>query len=923
MPATVQYSDHAPGLPHAKDTVRKMAALAREGGHTFEIRNWATRVTHKVPSKQPLAELAALYVWVRENIRYRNDPYGLEWVQSPKRTLIELAGDCDDMAVLLGAGAIALGRPIRFEIAGPSPARFQHVYVQALVPDGRWVTLDPVLEPPATGKPRTDLGKFGHRVQGFRKRFDAEGSEMLSGPTSPRDRVLWQTVPYFPQVPPTSGYANPADAGRSPAPTRASTAYRSARVPGPTIPGPPSRSGVQPYSGLGHYTAIDNPCPGQVALGDNGELVVWDEQLGIWGFLKKVGKAVGSVVKVVTKIPGIDIAASLIPGGGTVLKYARTAGKMLRGGKKKRAVSRIKKRDVDAIKRRTRGGKGKGLRIASEVARELERRKKKRVVRGRGKKKRSKVVRRKRRRVTAKARRRPTRRPTRVIRKARPRVAAPPRKKRPSRKALRRRRRRRRLAAQKKPHPALRSKYPPDARQLWDPSVKRFRIFIPVAGGLGQLPIPLPVPFPPVAVVGPPLPFGQLPIPLPVPFPPVAITGPPLPFGQIPVPVPVPLPFLLGQSPLSISLNLLGAHPSGRHRHSVQLPTGEVVYTSFDGWLTSGHAVLGAAEPARLRAAAQAAVDAVAAHIRSRGDKRPPGRSVPAVLALQLLDPDVAAGGRPGGLDPDGLWGKNSRAAAGYYLNRAPSTLPPILPVFARGALTWTPAPAPVVVAPTPARAPVPPTPIRPPVTTPTRIRTRAPAVVVSKPPAPTRVITRPPVDVTTRAPAVVIQPAPRELETLTRYKAPPPAPVPTTFRVAPGVVTMPRATPARARRVDVTPLPDVPLRLPVTTGPVPPVPVAPPVNTTAAPPGQYPPGAVYRDASGTPRVSGYSEVAQETDNPGMDPVGMNPPPGVTLVTESPYGPGAVVQVDRRPTDNNWWLLLAFGFFAMRKKKAA
>ena len=346
-----------------------MATLAREGGHTFEIRNWATRVTHRVPSKQPLQELAALYVWVRENIRYRNDPHGLEWVQSPKRTLIELAGDCDDMAVLLGAGAIALGRPIRFEIVGPAPGAYRHTYVQAQLPDGRWVTLDPVLEPPATGEPRTDLGKFGYRAQGHHKRFNADGAEMtLSGPTSPQDRLLWQTVPYFPQVPPVSGSANPADAGRSRPPN---TAYRSARAPGPTIAGPPTSSGVQPYRGnLGHYSTVERPYPGRVALGDRGEFVVWDEQLGGWGFLKKVGSIAKGVVNTVTKIPGIDIAASFIPGAGTVLATARTAAKFIPTGRTKRTVSRVRKSEVDAIKRQVfaRGrGRGRGAAIARMV----------------------------------------------------------------------------------------------------------------------------------------------------------------------------------------------------------------------------------------------------------------------------------------------------------------------------------------------------------------------------------------------------------------------------------------------------------------------------------------------------------------------------------------------------------------------------
>ena len=893
-----------------------MATLAREGGHTFEVRNWATRVTHKVPSKQPLQELAALYVWVRENIRYRNDPHGLEWVQSPKRTLIELAGDCDDMAVLLGAGAIALGRPIRFEIVGPAPGRYQHTYVQAQLPDGRWVTLDPVLEPPASGKPRTDLGKFGYRAQGHHKRFNVNGAEMtLSGPTSPKDRLLWQTVPYFPQVPPVSGSANPADAGRSGPPN---TAYRSRQVPGPTIQGNAGSSGVQPYAGnLGHYSTVDRPYPGRVALGDNGEMVVWDEQLQGWGFLKKIGRAVKGVVKTVTKIPGIDIAASIIPGGSAALSVARTAARMIPGGKKKRTVSRVRKRDVDRIKRQTfaRGrGRGRGVSIAAQVARELERRKKKQVVRGRGRKRRSKVVRRKRRRVTTRAKRRPTRRP-RVVRR-KPRVVAR-KPKGPSKRQLRRRKRRRAVAAQKKPHPELRSKFPPDARQLWDPNLKQFRIFIQVAGGRGACPPGWTAVYPgaPGAI-----PAGQ------------AWQQYRSGVGQLPVPLPpfsIPIP-MLGQSPLSVSLNLLGEWKKGVHRHTVTLPDGQTLHTSFDGWYQN-HPVLGAETDVirdKLRKiGAKAAVDAVAAHIRSRGDKRPPGRSVAGVLAFQKTDPDAAHGGRPGGLDPDGLWGNNSRTAAAYYLGVSVASLPPVSPAFARGALSWRPAPTIIASQPQPTpTAPV----VRLPTPTPTRapapvLRTQAPAVVIAKPPAPTRVITKPP----------VIVEAPRKLETLRRDLPPVVVTTPTSPIFSEGqaprdryprIVTMPKATPAPTRTIPADVVVDsfsVPAQLPVTTGPVAPIPVAPPINTTAAPAGQYPPGAVYRDGSGTPRVSGYAEVAREQDNPGMDPVGMNPPAGQVPATQAPsvYGPGSVVQVDSGAARDDNWMLWALGLWALTRKK--
>lgn len=113
--------------------------------------------------------------------------------------------------------------------------------------------------------------------------------------------------------------------------------------------------------------------------------------------------------------------------------------------------------------------------------------------------------------------------------------------------------------------------------------------------------------------------------------------------------------------------------------------------------------------------------------------------------------------------------------------------------------------------------------------------------------------------------------------------------------------------------------------------GPVPPVPVAPPVNVTAAPPGQYPPGAVYRDGAGTPRVSGYAEVDRQADNPGMDPVGMNPPPSPTPAVDAQapyYDDGGTTDVYVEPgggrmSDNTWIWVIGALLLSQRKKSAA
>jgi hypothetical protein len=127
------------------------------------------------------------------------------------------------------------------------------------------------------------------------------GLRGLGGEVSPQERELWSFSAYYPSDP------NMRD-GAGIAPT-ANAVYRSAGGPGAAIvlSAPPGTL----QGGLGH---IDG--------------------LGM-GFLKKIGKAIGGAVKgvakVVTKIPGVGLAAGLIPGGAMALSAVKGIAKI--GGK--------------------------------------------------------------------------------------------------------------------------------------------------------------------------------------------------------------------------------------------------------------------------------------------------------------------------------------------------------------------------------------------------------------------------------------------------------------------------------------------------------------------------------------------------------------------------------------------------------------
>lgn len=107
----------------------------------------AVDIVRSVPAYDEFGELNALYEWVKSNIRFTKDPLTKEKLYPPQELLKIRAGDCDDISMLLGAFALALGYPARLITisANPdAPQEFSHVYMQAEAPvgSGQWVSMD-------------------------------------------------------------------------------------------------------------------------------------------------------------------------------------------------------------------------------------------------------------------------------------------------------------------------------------------------------------------------------------------------------------------------------------------------------------------------------------------------------------------------------------------------------------------------------------------------------------------------------------------------------------------------------------------------------------------------------------------------------------------------------------------------------------
>jgi hypothetical protein len=205
-------------------TVRKMAELARRAGQRYPIRHLATQITATVPSNDRKGELLAIYQWVRDFIRYRYDPTGIEWLQTPERTIRERAGDCDCLATLIASLASALGHPVRFRSVGPAPDQQRHIAVEAFTGQ-EWISLDPVLEPP--GNPHVgEIGRFGARARG-RTQILWDG---ITGRKQGGDIMLANPVPIqlLELMPELEAFPQPSDPS-PPIPVPVHEVYRSAR----------------------------------------------------------------------------------------------------------------------------------------------------------------------------------------------------------------------------------------------------------------------------------------------------------------------------------------------------------------------------------------------------------------------------------------------------------------------------------------------------------------------------------------------------------------------------------------------------------------------------------------------------------------------------------------------------------------------
>lgn len=95
-------------------------------------------VPAKVHPRDVLGTVRAVHQWVRDHVRFQNEPE--EQVLTPARVLLWRFGDCDDRSGLVAAMLEAVGIPWRLVLLTRHQVPF-HIWPQASV-KGHWVDLE-------------------------------------------------------------------------------------------------------------------------------------------------------------------------------------------------------------------------------------------------------------------------------------------------------------------------------------------------------------------------------------------------------------------------------------------------------------------------------------------------------------------------------------------------------------------------------------------------------------------------------------------------------------------------------------------------------------------------------------------------------------------------------------------------------------
>ena len=145
-------------------TIQQMRRLIDEGSKDPVVYELATRIVRHVRAFDYAGEGAAIFNWMRGNIRYTRHVRGTQTLHAARETVRLGVGDCPMYTVLALALAAAVGirgRIVTIASDATAPDEFTHVYPEILA-GNRWIALDAARRDPAFA--RSPSSYFRKRV---------------------------------------------------------------------------------------------------------------------------------------------------------------------------------------------------------------------------------------------------------------------------------------------------------------------------------------------------------------------------------------------------------------------------------------------------------------------------------------------------------------------------------------------------------------------------------------------------------------------------------------------------------------------------------------------------------------------------------------------------------------------------------------
>lgn len=134
------------GVAGTRRTLEVMAELVRKDRDSAFVRKLRWLLHERTLGRGQIAFVCAAFFVARDWVRYMDDPDPFEKIADIQRILEAGVGDCDEKVIVICTLLHAESIPCRFRVQSYDGKEFHHVYCEAQLEDGTWLSLDPTAD---------------------------------------------------------------------------------------------------------------------------------------------------------------------------------------------------------------------------------------------------------------------------------------------------------------------------------------------------------------------------------------------------------------------------------------------------------------------------------------------------------------------------------------------------------------------------------------------------------------------------------------------------------------------------------------------------------------------------------------------------------------------------------------------------------